>query len=171
MFLFLSATTSALVSNAGQPVMSGVTNPLVLFETRVECAETMCTAGILSPALHVHLWLYPHQAFAAPFGVCCQWVFQVPLSALPVLTSACWMWPPPWLQAVSPPEKCVLSLARGNWVCSFVPKANRKTKNKVLLYSIVNYIQYSVINQNGKEYKKKECPYVWNWATSLYSRD
>ena len=51
MFLFLSSTTSALASNAGQPVMSGVTNPLVSFETREECDETMCTAGILSPAL------------------------------------------------------------------------------------------------------------------------
>ena len=31
--------------------------------------------------------------------------------------------------------------------------------NKVLLYSTGNYIQYSVINHNGKEYKK-ECIYV-----------
>ena len=29
--------------------------------------------------------------------------------------------------------------------------------NKVLLYSIGNYIQYPVINCNGKEYFKKEC--------------
>ena len=28
---------------------------------------------------------------------------------------------------------------------------------KVLLYSIGNYIQYPVINCNGKEYFKKEC--------------
>ena len=28
-------------------------------------------------------------------------------------------------------------------------------KNKVLLYSIGNYIQYSVINYNGKEYEKR----------------
>ena len=27
--------------------------------------------------------------------------------------------------------------------------------NKVLLYSTGNYIQYAVINQNGKEYKKE----------------
>ena len=32
-------------------------------------------------------------------------------------------------------------------------------KNKVLLYSRVNYIQYAVISHNGKEYKK-ECLYV-----------
>ena len=31
--------------------------------------------------------------------------------------------------------------------------------NKVLLYSTGNYIQYLVINQNGKEYEK-ECIYV-----------
>ena len=28
-------------------------------------------------------------------------------------------------------------------------------KNKVLLYSTGNYIQYPVINHNGKEYKKR----------------
>ena len=33
--------------------------------------------------------------------------------------------------------------------------------NKVLLYSTGNYIQYPVINQDGKEYKK-ECIYVYN---------
>ena len=32
--------------------------------------------------------------------------------------------------------------------------------NKVLLYSTGNYIQYPVINHNGKEYKK-ECIYVY----------
>ena len=31
--------------------------------------------------------------------------------------------------------------------------------NKVLLYSTGNYIQYPVINHNGKEYEK-ECIYV-----------
>ena len=31
--------------------------------------------------------------------------------------------------------------------------------NKVLLYSTENYIQYPMINNNGKEYKK-ECIYV-----------
>ena len=33
--------------------------------------------------------------------------------------------------------------------------------NKVLLYSTGNYIQYPVINHNGKEYKK-ECLYMYN---------
>ena len=33
--------------------------------------------------------------------------------------------------------------------------------NKVLLYSTGNYIQYPVINHNGREYKK-ECVYVYN---------
>ena len=34
--------------------------------------------------------------------------------------------------------------------------------NKVLLYSTENYIQYPMINHNGKEYKKKECIYMYN---------
>ena len=33
--------------------------------------------------------------------------------------------------------------------------------NKVLLYSTGNYIQYPVINHNGKEYDK-ECVYMYN---------
>ena len=33
--------------------------------------------------------------------------------------------------------------------------------NKVLLYSTENYIQYPVINDNGKEYFKKECVYIY----------
>ena len=33
--------------------------------------------------------------------------------------------------------------------------------NKVLLYSAGNYVQYLVINHNGKEYKK-ECMYMSN---------
>lgn len=148
MFLFLSSTTSALVSSAGQPVLSGL---IPWYYTRQEWNVLRQCARLEFWVLHssVHLWQYLHEAFAVAFGVCCQWMFQVPLSALPVLTSACWMWLPPWLEAVSPPENCVLSLVRGNWVCSFVPEANRKTKN-----SIVSYIQYSVINQNGKEYYK-----------------
>ena len=32
--------------------------------------------------------------------------------------------------------------------------------NKVLLYSTGNYIQYPVINHNGKEYEKELCVYV-----------
>ena len=31
----------------------------------------------------------------------------------------------------------------------------RNPKNKVLLYSTGNYIQYPVINHNGKEYEKE----------------
>ena len=42
--------------------------------------------------------------------------------------------------------------------------------NKVLLYNTGNYIQYPVINHNGKEYEK-EYIYVYNWITLLYSRD
>ena len=41
--------------------------------------------------------------------------------------------------------------------------------NRVLLYSTGNYIQYSVINHNGKEYKKRM--YVYNLVTLLYIRD
>ena len=33
--------------------------------------------------------------------------------------------------------------------------------NRVLLYSIGNYIQYPVINHNGKDYEK-ECIYMYN---------
>ena len=42
--------------------------------------------------------------------------------------------------------------------------------NKVLLYSTGNYIQYPVINHNGKEYEK-ENTYTYNWVTLLYSRN
>ena len=34
--------------------------------------------------------------------------------------------------------------------------------NKVLLYNTEYYIQSAGINQNGKEYFKKECIYVFN---------
>ena len=34
--------------------------------------------------------------------------------------------------------------------------------NKVLLYSTGNYIQYSVINHNGKEYIYKKNIYMYN---------
>ena len=33
--------------------------------------------------------------------------------------------------------------------------------NNILMYSIENYIQYLMINHNGKEYKK-ECIYMYN---------
>ena len=42
--------------------------------------------------------------------------------------------------------------------------------HKVLLYSTGNYIQCPGINRNGKEYKK-ECIYMYNEITSLYSRN
>ena len=34
-----------------------------------------------------------------------------------------------------------------------------------------NYIQYPVINRNGKEYLKKEFLYMYNLVTLLYSGD
>ena len=40
--------------------------------------------------------------------------------------------------------------------------------NKVLLYSTGNYIQYPVINHNGKEYEKE---YICIRVTMLYSRN
>ena len=42
--------------------------------------------------------------------------------------------------------------------------------NKVLLYSAGKYIQHPGINHNGKEYKK-ECTYMYNGVTLLYSRN
>ena len=41
--------------------------------------------------------------------------------------------------------------------------------DNVLLYSTGNYTQYPGINHNGKQYKK-ECIYVYNSVTLLYSR-
>ena len=41
--------------------------------------------------------------------------------------------------------------------------------NEVLLYGPGNYT-YLVINYNGKEYEK-ECTYMYNWITLLYSRN
>ena len=42
--------------------------------------------------------------------------------------------------------------------------------NKVLLYSIKNYIQYPVINHKGKEYEKEYTYiYLFNRVTLLYS--
>ena len=58
--------------------------------------------------------------------------------------------------------------------------ANKRLKipdlnNKVWLYSTGNYIQYPMINHNGKEYLKKECVcvyiYMYNWITLLYGRN
>ena len=49
------------------------------------------------------------------------------------------------------------------------------SNNKVPLYSIENYIQYPMINHNGKDILKKEyiCMYVcmYNWITFLYRRN
>ena len=41
------------------------------------------------------------------------------------------------------------------------------TDHKVHLYSIGNYIQYSVINHNGKEYEK-ECIYMCKTESLCY---
>ena len=53
--------------------------------------------------------------------------------------------------------KCV-SLLNLEWI-----------KNKVLMYSTGNYMQYPMINHNGKEYIKKNIC-VYNRVTLLYSR-
>ena len=40
--------------------------------------------------------------------------------------------------------------------------------NKILLYSAWNYVQYPVINQNGKEYEKEHiCIHISIFAESL----
>ena len=44
-----------------------------------------------------------------------------------------------------------------------------RINNKVLLYSTENYIQYSMINQNGKEYLKRM--YIYIYITLPYSRN
>ena len=42
-------------------------------------------------------------------------------------------------------------------------------ENRVLLYSTENYIQYPMINHNGKEYFKKECVYIYVYThTYIY---
>ena len=44
--------------------------------------------------------------------------------------------------------------------------------NKVLLHNTGNYIQYPVINHNGKQYEKEYIYiYLYNWVTLLYSRN
>ena len=65
-------------------------------------------------------------------------------------------------------QKTDLWLPRGavveGWIGSLRLDVNyyrEKINNKVLLYSTGNYIQYSGINHNGKEYKK-ECIYMYN---------
>ena len=44
-------------------------------------------------------------------------------------------------------------------------------RTKILLYSTGNYIQYPMICHNGKEYRKRECIYMYNRVTLLYSRN
>ena len=40
--------------------------------------------------------------------------------------------------------------------------------NKVLLYSVWNYVQYPMMNQNGKEYEKEYiCIHIYIFAESL----
>ena len=46
----------------------------------------------------------------------------------------------------------------------------RWTGNKVLLYRVGDYIQYPMINHNGKEYERK-CLYMYDYITLLYSRN
>ena len=42
-------------------------------------------------------------------------------------------------------------------------------EKKALLYSTGNYIQYPVINHNGKEYLK-HCLYAYNWVNLLQTK-
>ena len=44
----------------------------------------------------------------------------------------------------------------------------KQINNKVLLYSTGNYIQYPVINYNGKEYEK-ECIYIYIYIKNVYN--
>ena len=55
--------------------------------------------------------------------------------------------------------RCGERLGAWDWRCKllYIGWIN----NKVLLYSIGNYIQYPVINHNGKEYEK-ESTYMYN---------
>ena len=57
-------------------------------------------------------------------------------------------------------SRCKLVLIYIEWI-----------NNKVLIYSTGNYIQYPMINHNGKELKKKECVclYIRNQFSSVLS--
>ena len=48
-------------------------------------------------------------------------------------------------------------VGHGSNCCMFLPsiRTNRGLNNQVLLYSTGNYIQYPVINHNGKKYEKE----------------
>ena len=53
----------------------------------------------------------------------------------------------------------------GGWVSRYRLLYREWINNKVLLYGTENYIQYSMINHNGKEYIKKNvymCVCVYN---------
>ena len=56
----------------------------------------------------------------------------------------------------------------GVWGCRCKLLYLEWINNKVLLYSTGNYIQYSMISHNGKEYFKKR---MYNRITLLYSRN
>ena len=45
-----------------------------------------------------------------------------------------------------------------------------RINNKVLLYSTGNYIQYPVINHNGKEYEKITCIYMYNNQFAVHQK-
>ena len=51
-----------------------------------------------------------------------------------------------------------------------VSRCHTEWINRVLLYSTGKCVQYPGINHNGKEYKK-ECVYVYNRVSLLYSRN
>ena len=43
--------------------------------------------------------------------------------------------------------------------------------NEVLLYGTGNYIQPLMIEHDGSYYEKNPCIYMYDWVTSLYSRN
>ena len=43
----------------------------------------------------------------------------------------------------------------GIWDQQMQTAVQRKDNNKILLYSTGDYIQYSVVNHNGKDYEKE----------------
>ena len=57
----------------------------------------------------------------------------------------------------------------GGWGQQMQAMIQKTDKNKLLLYSAGNYIQYSEINHSGKEYGK-ECMCMYNSMTLLYNQ-
>ena len=55
--------------------------------------------------------------------------------------------------------QCECGVSRCKLIFIYIYREREWISNKVLLCSIVNYIQYLVLNHNGKEYEK-ECIYV-----------